>query len=117
MLSFVLIIPAALADTANALGEAMGWGPGSYSVPLSANGLAPASHYGLHTWAEQSFADMLEAAGTGTIPPELAAAGYPAQDFAAVLAGLIVSVRDDSVGHWQDAIAGVGLIMEIGEQM
>lgn len=66
-ISCALVIPAANLAEMNAIGEALGYGPGNISVPLSANGLDPATHYGCHTWAEQSFIDMLTAP-----PPEYA---------------------------------------------
>lgn len=106
MLSCTLIIPAALLDRANALGEAMGHGPASYSVPLSATGDEPATHYGLHTWAAQTFVDMLDAAGQGVMPEGL---DYPAQDFAAVVGGLVASIRGDAAGHFVEVCEAEGL--------
>ncbi len=42
MRSCVLLLPLDQVATGNAVGEAMGWGPTSYSVPLSADGSEPA---------------------------------------------------------------------------
>lgn len=90
-MNIVLIIPAGLKHSANALGAAMGWGPESYSVPLSSDGAEPPTHYGLNlAEASDVFLAMLAAAGNGEMPQELIDAGYPPQDFAAVMAGLIV---------------------------
>lgn len=105
MKSLVLILPASLQEKGNALGEALGHGPASYSVPLSADGSEPATHYGLHTWAADTFLDMLETAGEG-MPEGL---DYPAQDFAAVVGSLIASVRDDVSGHFAEVIGAEGL--------
>lgn len=91
MLSVVLIIPAALQSRANALGEAMGWGPGNFSVSLG-------THYGCHTWASEGFVAALEAK---QLPPGL--------DFTDVLDALIWSARADMEGHWQDVLAANGL--------
>ena len=43
--SAVLIIPAALKPAADAVGAAMGWGPVSYTIPLSDDGEA-VTHWG-----------------------------------------------------------------------
>lgn len=101
MRSCVLILPAALRDAGNALAEAMGWGSCNYSVPLSADGQEPATHYGLHAWVADTFLSLLEAAGEGIMPEGL---DYPAEDFASVVGALIASFRDDSTGHFADVI-------------
>lgn len=111
MLSVVLIIPADLRDKADQLAELMGWGPNSYSVPLSADGTEPATHYGLHTWAAQSFVDMLTGAQGGVMPPELVDAGYAEADFLAVMGGLIHSVRDSMDEHFADVCGEAGLVV------
>jgi hypothetical protein len=103
MKSLVLIIPAALRDKANALGAALDMGSNNYSVPLSANGQEPATHYGLHAWAAQSFINMIDA---GVMPEGL---DYPEADFDAVMAALIVSARDDMTGHFADVLDANGL--------
>jgi hypothetical protein len=100
MLSIVLIITAALRADANALGEAMGWGPDNYSVPLTDGDAI--THYGLHTWATQAFVDMVEARA---LPDDLT-------HLAPVLDALIMSVRDASEGHFAGVIAAHGLSME-----
>ncbi len=118
MISCVLIAPATQYHAANALAEAMGWGAGCYSVPLSATGAEPATHYGLHSWVEQSFVEMLAGSGEGSMPPDLIAAGYPPEDFAAVLGSLVSSIRageTDPAGHFARVVAGAGLAMVGGE--
>lgn len=57
MTSAVLIIPVALLDKANDVGELMEWGPDNYTVPLSAGG--PVTHYMCRTDVSQSFLDKL----------------------------------------------------------
>ena len=46
--SFVAIAPVAVADALEPYLQAQGWGPGNFSVPLSADGTTPATHLGLH---------------------------------------------------------------------
>lgn len=84
--STVLIIPAALRDAGNQVAEAMGWGTGNYSVPLSPAGSEPATHYGLHAWASEQFKAWVE--GTEPLPEGMEAA-QP------VIDALIYSFRAD----------------------
>ncbi|MFN3991242.1 MAG: hypothetical protein ACK4IS_13400 [Erythrobacter sp.] len=103
MLSVVLIVPADLRDDANKLAELLGHGPNNYSVPLSADGAEPATHYGLHTWAEQSFIELLAADG---MPKGL-------EQFAPVKDAVLVSVRDEMGSHFWDVLNDKGLaVME-----
>jgi len=109
LLSCVLILPAALRDAGNALGEAMGWGPGNYSVPLSPSGLEPATHYGLHAWVAQAFLDTLDA---GALPDGL---DFAQADFDALLRALVVSVRVGMDGHFDAVCAEQGLARVTGD--
>lgn len=90
MLSIVLIT--SLPEKANALGEALGWGPNNFSVPLTE------SKFGLHTWAEESFLDSIE-------PSE----DFTQGDIDLLLADLIRSDRIDSTNHFEDVLAENGL--------
>lgn len=107
MLSVALIIPAGLRAKANALGEAMGWGPDNYSVALSASGQKPASYYGCHAWTGDDFPAMIEGAAANGLPAEV----FPVEDLAEVLGALIVSVRSDMAGHFADVLTANGLRM------
>lgn len=110
MLSTVLILPNAQVATGNAVAEAMGWGPNNYSVPLSATGTAPATHYGLHAWTTESFREMIE---TGYYPPELTQVGIAEAAFRAMLDALVSSFAADHVGHFDAVCAANGLQMVI----
>jgi hypothetical protein len=92
MHSLVLIIPAALKEKADALGDFLGHGPNNYSIPLY-NSEKELTHYGLHAWAQQEFLDLLES-------PE----GIDFPDLEEILANLIRSVRSDYTNHFQDVI-------------
>jgi len=59
MTSAVLILPAAYRDAGNAFGVAQGWGEGNFSVPLSATGLEPATHYGCRPDVSQDFLNLM----------------------------------------------------------
>lgn len=101
MLSCVLIVPVDTVDKARSLAAAMGWGEtGNYSVPLSADGSEPASHYGMNPWVTEEFVAMVTNAGAGVLPQELLAAGYPPADLVAVLSSLTVSIKDSMDGHF-----------------
>lgn len=110
MKSCVLIVPASLHTAANQLGEIMGWGPNSYSVPLSADGTEPATHYGLHTWVTSEFETMMAGAAQGQMPQPLADGGYPLETFLAIMGSLIASIRDSMDGHWDDILTANGLV-------
>ena len=110
MQSCVLIITADLQAKADTISEIMGWGPNSYTVPLSATGQEPVTHYGLHAWVDPLFVDMILAAqNTGTMPQPLSDAGMPQSDFTAVISALIASFRPDIGSHWDDVLIANGL--------
>lgn len=69
--SLVLILPADYQDDGNTLACGLGLDvpPGkTYTIPLSASGTGAPTHYGCHTWARQSFLDMMNAAEQGSAP-------------------------------------------------
>jgi hypothetical protein len=108
MRSCVLLLPLDQVATGNAVGEAMGWGPASYSVPLSADGSEPATYYGLHAWVTEDFQTLIE---TWAYPPQLADAGISQDDYNAMMAVLISSFWADYVDHFADVLAANGLQM------
>lgn len=59
MTSAVLILPAAYRDAGNNFGVAQGWGEDNFSVPLSATGLEPATHYGCRADVTDGFLAMM----------------------------------------------------------
>lgn len=60
MTSAVLILPAAYRDAGNAFVVAQGWGEDNFSVPLSATGLEPATHYGCRAEVDQAFVESVQ---------------------------------------------------------
>lgn len=106
MLSCVLILPVDQVPTGKAVSEAMGWGPNSYSVPLSADGTPPVTHYGLHAWVTEEFQALIE---TGAYPPQVEAAGITQAVYDAMMAALISSFWPDYVGHFATVCADNGL--------
>lgn len=107
-ISCVLILPASLREKGNQLAEAMGWGPDNYSVPLSPAGHGKPTHYGLHAWAGKEFMALLGGVAAGDAPPE-ALGEYPAKGLKAVMAGLVISFRDDAEAHFSEALKEQGL--------
>ncbi len=102
MRSCVLLLPLDQVATGNAVGEAMGWGPASYSVPLSADGSEPSTYYGLHAWVTEGFQTLIE---TWAYPPQLSDAGISQDDYNAMMAVLISSFCADYVDHFADVLA------------
>ena len=72
--SFVMICPVASKAAVEAFGQALGYSGQEFSVPLSADGAAPPTHYGLHTWAlpETVAMFMTDAAVPGLGPAQIA---------------------------------------------
>ena len=95
MLSCVLIVPAALKDEADALGEALGHGPQSYTVALTTG--EGVTHWGLHAFVSPDFVAMLQ---SGELPDGVE---FPA--LGDVMAALISSVRADYAGHFVEILA------------
>lgn len=95
--SLVLIIPAALRDKANALGVALGQGPGNFSVALSGDG-ETITHYGLlHQAASADFIGTIKAGQQGVLPDvQWSVFDLTVEDVAAVVSNLVVSVSPDS---------------------
>lgn len=119
MISMVLILPADQQATGNAVAVALGHdvAPGrTYSVPLSADGQEPATHYGARTWVTAGFALMVETAKSGVVPEGMSqqladmATGVRTQ-YPDMIAALIADRRetDDPYPHWTDVLASHGL--------
>jgi CRISPR/Cas system type I-B associated protein Csh2 (Cas7 group RAMP superfamily) len=117
MISAVLIIPAELQARANLVSVAMGHDthPGNtYSLPLSATGSEPATHYGTHTWATPQFVGIIgHVANKGDLPPApWDKAGLTEQDVRDVVQALIMTTREDveqASAHWHATLAANGL--------
>lgn len=54
MRSAVLILPADLKSQGNSVGDTMGWGPESYTIPISDNGY-DITHWGLRADVDDQF--------------------------------------------------------------
>jgi len=104
--TMVVVASEQMRDTCIAMAAALGYAAG-LSVPLSATGEAPATHYGLHTWAGPEFTAIM----TGQVTPEID--GYTAQNIADLLAAITVSVDPPSGAtkrtHFNEVIADLGL--------
>lgn len=83
--SAVLIIPADLKPQADAIGQAMGWGGESYTIPLP-DAEAP-THYGLRADVAESFVRWIK--GIDPLPEGVADAAAP------VMAALIHDFSPD----------------------
>jgi hypothetical protein len=98
MHSAVLIIPAALKPAADAIGAAMGWGPTSYTVPLSADG-ETVTHYAARADVTDSFVNWIT--GSEPLPSNIAEHAAP------VLAALITDFSQTQWGreHFDSVLA------------
>ena len=115
--SCALIVPESLQDSANRLACALGYDesllPGrTYSVPLSADGQQPATHYGCHTWAGVEFIQMIQGAAQGQLPPApWANWGLTEQAVFDVVAGLAsrIEYQGDPSANFETLLAERGL--------
>lgn len=96
--SVPMLCPAADAEAVSTLAEALGHGPNTMSVPLSADGSEPATHFGAHAWARQQFIDTVEAGKAGEIPQALQDAGYTGDQAADLLSRLTMTVSTEDDG-------------------
>lgn len=112
LLSALFIIPAAYRESFNSLAEAMGWGPGVFSVALSADGTEPATHYCTRGQMSGAFLAQMDdpaalIAGLG-FPPEVQAALLA--QAVPLMALLTVDVADmDGAAHHVAVFARDGL--------
>lgn len=105
--SVVMIIDKDNAPIINAIAEGFGYGPGTLSVPLSATGSEPATHYGSQAPETPGtlFHQLRVAVQAKVTPP-----GLEAQ--ASALSALYVRViedSDDAQVNWLAALAETGL--------
>ncbi|MEW2915304.1 hypothetical protein [Leisingera sp. JC11] len=82
-----LIVPGKQVAAARRIAGALGWGFECYSVPLSASGADPATHWGLSTKVKPDFLATLTDAGSGTVPD-----GVDPADLAEVMLVLLKEV-------------------------
>lgn len=101
--SVVLIVPAQYREQLNALGEVLGYGPDSYNVDLSASGLAPATHFGAHSWEQPGgqFHALRVAVQAGVTPPGLEAHA----DALRSITVRAVENSTDALSNWTAALA------------
>lgn len=109
------ILPAADRPDGDRLSWALGYQPdpaqgySTFSVPLSATGMEPATHYGFNAQAAAAeFVALLQAAKGGVLPPiDWPAYGLTTDRVLAVVAGMQVEVTDTAVAPWQVLLARV----------
>ena len=99
----VMLVPAAIRESANQLAAGLDHGPNNFSVPLSATGAEPPTHFGSRAQAQQSFIDLLTAVGQGELP---SIQGMTPQEVGTVLVQLeaSVSTNEDGYTHFQRVI-------------
>lgn len=105
--SLVVICPDALKSDVLALGMMLD--PpidGGLSVPLSADGSEPATHWGAHAWATPEFVAIM----TGQVVPEIK--GVTAEQIANILSQITVSVDANGLtmrAHFDYVLEQLGL--------
>lgn len=111
--SLALMVPDALREKANLLACALGHDalPGNtFSVGLSADGTEPATHWGCHSWVQQSFVETLAGATQGQLPGvPWADFGLTLEDVWAVLASMASSPPQSTPLDFDAWVAGHSL--------
>lgn len=99
--SIVLLCQSADQADSNVIGEALGYGPSTFSLPAGPEGATEPTHYFNHSYGAQSFVDMVNNLGQGT-PPE----GLPVELLPA-LSRMVIDITDggDPVQHVEDVLA------------
>lgn len=111
--SLVMLLPAAQRQAGDDLSAAFGHadaGVSTFTVPLSASGQDPATHYGCHAWATDQFIAELDAAQAGTLTP--LSPGVTAVDLQSLVSIIVRSVKPvdyDPSAHFAEAVAAMGL--------
>jgi len=112
--SLALVISDANRVNANLLACVLGHDvyPGNtYSVPLAATAEGPATHWGCHSWVQQSFLDLLAGAAQGSLPPvDWSEVGLTEQDILVVLSDLKASPPQTEPLNFDEWIATHGLV-------
>jgi hypothetical protein len=105
--SVVLICPQTHKAALNGLGESLGYGPDTFTRPLSADGAAPATHSGTHVWAQPdgAFMALVTEVLAGRTPQGLEAFATPL----AAVAARVESGTGAAAANWDAALIAAGL--------
>lgn len=105
MQSLAMLIPAALLTEANALGDALGYGPENFTI-LCGDG-ETVTHYAGYLANADGFIAVLTAAAGGDLPD-----GVPPDVVAPVLSALVTDATesDDTYGHMTAVLEAQGLV-------
>lgn len=110
----ILIAPAAFREAGNALGDSLGYGPDTYSVPLypaTVESEEP-THYGACSPVSADFVSLVHGAEQGVIPPALEALGYTGSGVQALISQITFdfsSVQEEGSIHFYRVIGLAGL--------
>ncbi|OYW56764.1 MAG: hypothetical protein B7Y80_01390 [Hyphomicrobium sp. 32-62-53] len=109
MISAILVVPVDLRERANFLALCLGWGPDSYSVPLTIDG-ETISHFACRADVTESFLAMISDASNGIFP----SIPMTPQEISAVVVGLLSDFAapgqyESARSHFEAAIARHGL--------
>lgn len=110
----ILIAPSAFKAAGNALGEALGHGPDTYSVPLYPATIETyePTHYGACAPVSADFVALVHGAEQGVIPPELESLGYSGAEVQALIGQLIIdfsSIEEEGIIHFERVLGLSGL--------
>ena len=114
MMHGVLISPSAFREAANALGNALGYGPDTYSVPLYPAAIAATepTHYGACAPVTDDFILLVQGAEQGIIPDALVELGYSGAGVQSLINELTIdfsNIAEEPVSHFERVLSLSGL--------
>jgi hypothetical protein len=112
--SAVCVVPVASVELGNRLAEGLGHGPNNYTVPLSANGSEPATHYGCRAAVNEVFVAMVQSASQGELP---AIDGMTPQEVAEAFGDMSIDIQpaNDPYSHFVQYTGSLGLTFVVGD--
>ena len=113
MIHAILIAPKDYQSAANQLGEALGYGPDTYSVPLYAAGETEPTHYAGCAPVSDLFVAQVTGAIAGELPDALS--GYSVEQVQALISQLIIDLAGDVEGsqHFEQVLAAHNLSQQV----
>ena len=113
--SAVMIVPAALRDTANTMAAGMQWGPANFSREVRTTGASETTHYALHAAATPTLTQGVQGAGLGQVPQGLEqATGLTAAQILACFGAMVVSIEPAGqrtpYDHFAAVLAANGMV-------
>ena len=113
--SAVMIVPAALRDTANTIASGLAWGPSNFSRAVRTSGATETTHFALHAAATPNLTQIVQGAGLAQVPEGLdVATGLTTAQILACFGAMVVSIEPTgqrtAYEHFAAVLAANGMV-------